>query len=127
MEAEVWTVVGLLLIVLFVSSVLTLPNFVGNEQARAFKGFYEKYLDILVVSLTVAVGLFALAFGMGILLQRGSIKDLYVFAALILLTLRNALLFVDLSMNTPEKWLLSSVAHLFDLGIALFLYLAIRE
>lgn len=127
MEGEVWVIVGLILLILFVSFILTLPNFVTNKGASSFRSFYEEYVDVLVVSLAAAVGLFAVAFGVGILLQGGSLKDLYIFAALVLLALKEVLLFIDVSSNTPERWLLSSVAHLFDLGIIVFLYLAVRE
>ena len=127
MEAEVWIVIGLTLLILFVSFILTLPNFTVSEQASVFRKFYEKYVDVLVISLTAAAGLFAVAFSLGILLQGGTFKDLYIFAALVLLTIKNVLLFIDVASNTPQKWLVSSVAHLMDLGIMVFLYLAVRE
>ena len=127
MEAELWAVMGLLVLVLLVASVLTIPNFVHVDSASAFKAFYERYLDVLVVSLAAAVSLLALGFGVGFVLPRATPKDVYILAGLFLLAIRSVLVFVESALSRPGTWLVSSVSHLFDLVIVAFLILALRE
>ena len=127
MEGPVWAILGLLILVLLVAFVLTLPNFVPGGPADLFKGFYETYLDVFVISIATAAALLGLGFAIPIVISRGTSKDLYILSALFLLAIKSVLLIIDTLMATPGRWLLSSVAHLFDFAIIGFLILALRE
>ena len=127
MEGAIWAIAGVLVLVLLVAFTLTVPNFLNVPPATMFKGFYERYVDSLVISASAALSLLALGLSMGIVLSRGTMKDTYILASMFLLAIKSLLLLIDTLSNTPQTWLVSSTAHLFDLAIIGFLVMALRE
>ncbi len=126
MDTEALAVLGFIFFIVFVATILTIPGFVHNEPLTKLKHLYETYVDVFAVALSAAIAVFAIGIGLGMISAGATMKDIYIFFAILLLAIRTTLAFIDLLSGT-HRWLINSVAHLFDLAIVIVLLLALRE
>ncbi|NPA86727.1 MAG: hypothetical protein GXO00_01845, partial [Candidatus Diapherotrites archaeon] len=116
MGEEVFAVLGIMLLILFLGGILLLPQFIQHEGLSSAKAFYEEYVDAFVVFLSVILGLAVFAMAVGVYLATKSEQDAYILGAITLLVVRTILSTLDLIIG-ENVWLVRSLSHLLDLFI----------